>query len=55
MTVRTEHQSNLVCETHCFARLAEPFNAVSHDPNQQYNNAILVNQKRAFQDLDNIL
>ena len=55
MTVRAEHQSNLVCETHCFARLAEPFNAVSHDPNQPYNNAILVNQKRAFQGLDNIL
>ncbi len=55
MTVRAEHQSNLVCETHCFARLTGPFNAVSHDPNQPYNQAILVNQKRAFQGLDSIL
>lgn len=55
MTVRAEHQSNLVCQTHCFARLTGPFNAVSHDPNQPYNQAILVDQKRAFQGLDNIL
>jgi hypothetical protein len=44
-----------VCQTHCFARLTGPFNAESHDPNQPYNQAILVNQKRAFQGLDNIL
>jgi hypothetical protein len=55
MTVRAEHQSNLVCQTHCFARLAGPFNEMSHDPNEPYNQAILVNQKRAFQGLDNIL
>jgi hypothetical protein len=55
MTLRAEHQSNLVCETRCFARLIGPFSAVSHDPNQPYNQAILVNQKRAFQGLDNIL
>jgi hypothetical protein len=55
MTLRAEHQSNLVCQTNCFARLAGPFDAVSHDPNQPYNQAILINQKRAFQSLDNIL
>jgi hypothetical protein len=55
IALRAEHQSNLVCETRCFARLAGPFNAVSHDPNQPYNKAILVGQKRAFQGLDNIL
>jgi hypothetical protein len=55
MTVRAEHQSNLVCETRCFARLTGPFYAISHDPNQPYNQAILINQKRAFQGLDNIL
>ncbi len=41
VALRAEHQSNLVCETRCFARLAGPFNAVSHDPNQPYNAAIL--------------
>ena len=55
MTVRAEHQSNLVCQTHCFARLAGPFSGISHNPNQPYNQAILVNQKQAFQGLDNIL
>jgi Carboxypeptidase regulatory-like domain/TonB-dependent Receptor Plug Domain len=55
MTIRAEHQSNLVCQAHCFARLEGPFNEISHDPNQPYNQAILVNQKRAFQGLDNIL
>src|SRR5262249_20793801 len=45
--LRAEHQSNLVCETRCFARLTGPFNAVSHDPNQPYNHAILIGQKRS--------
>ena len=53
--LRLEHQSNLVCETRCFARLAGPFDAVSHDRNQPYNQAILTHQKRAFQSLDNVL
>ena len=55
IALRAEHQSNVVCKTRCFARLAGPFNGVSHDPNQPYNKAILVSQKRAFQGLDNIL
>jgi hypothetical protein len=55
IALRAEHQSNLVCETRCFARLAGPFNGVSHDPNQPYNQAILVNQRQAFQSLDKIL
>jgi len=55
VALRVEHQSNLVCETRCFARLAGPFNAVSHDPSRPYNQAILIHQKRAFQSLDDIL
>jgi hypothetical protein len=55
VALRVEHQSNLVCETHCFARLTGPFNAVSHDPNQPYDQAILIHQQRAFQSLDNVL
>jgi hypothetical protein len=55
IVLRAEHQSNPVCENGCFARLAGPFNAVSHSPNQPYNQAILINEKRAFQGLDNIL
>ena len=55
ISLRAEHQSNLVCKARCFARLAGPFTAVSHDPNEPYNQAILINQKRAFQGLDNVL
>ena len=55
LALRAEHQSNLVCQSRCFARMAGPFNTVSHDPNQPYHQAILVNQKRAFQGLDSIL
>src|SRR5258708_5266455 len=55
IALRAEHQSNTICKTRCFARLAGPFNAVSHDPNQPYHKAILVGHKPAFQGLDNIL
>jgi hypothetical protein len=53
--LRTEHQSNPVCENRCFARLAGPFEVVSHDPNQPYNQAIVTNQRQAFVGTDRIL
>ena len=53
--LRAEHYSNPVCRNLCFARLAGPFEAVSHDPNQPYNQAILINQKHALQTVDSIL
>ncbi len=53
--LRAEHQSNPVCQNSCFARLAGPFAALSHDPNQPYNQAILANQRRALADLDGVL
>src|ERR1051326_6550488 len=34
--LRAEHDSNPVCQTNCFARLAGDFMAISHDPNQPY-------------------
>ena len=55
LALRAEHQSNPVCQRHCFARLAGPFDSVSHDPDQPYNQAILINQKRAFEGTDSIL
>ena len=55
LALRAEHYSNPVCESRCFAGLAGPFDAVSHDPNQPYNQAILVNQKQALQNTDNVL
>jgi len=55
LALRAEHQSNPSCEHACFARLAGPFESVSHDPNQPYNQAILTNQAQAFAALDDIL
>jgi hypothetical protein len=55
LALRADHQSNPVCESSCFARLPGPFNSVSHDPAQPYNEVILVNQKQAFPNTDSIV
>ncbi|MGA9900838.1 MAG: hypothetical protein WBQ39_02785, partial [Terriglobales bacterium] len=55
LTLRAEHQSNPTCQRRCFARLAGPFASVSHDPEQPYDQAILINQKQALTGIDNIL
>jgi len=55
LALRAEHQSNPVCETRCFARLAGPFESVSHNPDQPYNQAILVNLKQAYQGTSSIV
>ena len=53
--LRAQHQSNPVCQDRCFARLASPFDSLSHDPNQPYKKAILVSQKEALTSLDSVL
>jgi hypothetical protein len=55
VALRAEHYSNPVCRRDCFARMAGPFDSVSHDADQPYNQAILINQKQAFQRTDSIL
>lgn len=55
LALRIEHQSNPVCADRCFARLAGSFESVSHDPNQPYNQAISINNRRAYPDLNSIL
>ncbi len=55
LALRIEHQSNPVCADRCFARLAGSFESVSHDPDQPYNQAILINQRRAYPGLNSIL
>jgi hypothetical protein len=55
LALRADHQSNPVCESRCFTRLGAPFNSISHDPDQPYNQAILVNQKQAFPSTDSIV
>jgi Carboxypeptidase regulatory-like domain len=55
LALRAEHYSNPVCRDDCFARTAGPFDSVSHDPDRPYNQTILINQKQAYQSLDDIL
>jgi hypothetical protein len=55
LALRAEHQSNPSCESGCFPRLSGSFESVSHDPNQPYNQAIVVNQKQAFLAMDKVL
>jgi hypothetical protein len=52
--LRTDHSSNPVCEHHCFVKLPGPFNSISHDPDQPYNQALILNQKQAFQNTDTL-
>ena len=55
VALRADHQSDPVCESRCFARLSGPFDSLSHDPTQPYNQAILVNQRQAFPNTDSIV
>jgi hypothetical protein len=53
--VRSDHPSNPVCDHRCFVKLAGPFNSINHDPDQPYNQALILNQKQAFQNTDSLL
>jgi hypothetical protein len=55
LALRAEHYSNPVCESSCYARPTGSFEAISHDPAQPYNQAILINQKKALEHMDKIL
>ena len=55
VALRAEHYSNPICEDNCFSRLTGRFESISHDPAQPYNQAILIDQKRALQNTDRIL
>jgi hypothetical protein len=53
--MRLEHQSNPICKYRCFSRLKGPWESVSHDPAQPYNQALLADQENAFPDFNNLL
>jgi len=53
--LRAEHYSNPLCESHCFSRPGVPFESMSHDPSQPYDQAILTNQDHALLGIDSIL
>jgi len=50
--LRAEHNENFSCENECFSRLVAPFEELSHDPSQPYNQVLITNQKHAIQSLD---
>ena len=53
--LRAEHQSNPTCRHSCFSRLRSPFDSVSYNPEQPYNQGILTNQNQALVGTDNVL
>lgn len=54
LALRAEHESDPVCATACFARLAGSFDSVSRDPALPFNQAILTS-RQAFPSIDSIL
>jgi hypothetical protein len=55
LSLRVDHNSNPVCHTNCFSRLAAPWEQLSHDVNTPYNQAILSGQEKAFNETDPLL
>jgi hypothetical protein len=55
LALRSDHQSNPVCEDRCFSRLSGPLNSLSYDPNQPYDTGILTHQKQAFANTDGMV
>ena len=54
-SLRAEYKSNPACKDLCFARLDSPFNTVSHDPDQPYNQTIRINQRQVYPNTDTVL
>ena len=48
LALRAEHESNPVCAHNCFAELSGPFESISHDPAQPYNQAISKREQAFF-------
>jgi hypothetical protein len=55
LALRAEHYSNPTCESGCYSRLVGPFESINHDPDQPYNQAILIDQKHPITSMDAIL
>jgi hypothetical protein len=45
LSLRAEHQANPVCASRCFTQLAGPFESISHDPAQPYNQAVVITRQ----------
>jgi hypothetical protein len=54
LSLRAEHNSDPICVTNCFARLANSFSDISHDPTQPYNKAVLTGLHQALPNYQSI-
>jgi hypothetical protein len=54
LDLRMDHNSNPVCNTNCFGRLASDFSTLDHDPTIPYNQAIVTGQHQALQSFQKI-
>lgn len=48
LALRAEHRTNASCETRCYSRLVAPFEQISHDPAQPFNQVLVTNQQYAY-------
>ena len=54
LTLRADHNSNPVCQTNCFARLASSFEDISHNMNTPYNQTIRTGLHQALGTYTNV-
>jgi outer membrane receptor protein involved in Fe transport len=55
LALRLDHNSNPVCQTNCFARLANPFTSLNHDPTIPYNQVIQSGLHQAYPSTDAVV
>jgi outer membrane receptor protein involved in Fe transport len=56
LSLRGDHNSNPVCQTNCFAELAQPFTSITnHDPSVPYNQLIKTGLHQAYPSTDTVV
>ena len=53
--LRLDHNGNVQCSGNCFTRLAQPFNALTHDPKIPYNQIIKTGLGSGFASTDSVV
>jgi hypothetical protein len=46
--LRAEYRGNASCDNRCYSRLTAPFEEISHDPAQPYNQVLISNQEHGY-------
>lgn len=55
VSLRADHNSNPVCQSNCFSRLAQPFDELNHDVNIPYSQAIVPGLHQAWRHFTGIV